>query len=118
MTEFLIGLHPDGAREGAPDWHRLFRHAIRDGLIPVITIFGLQLGALLGGAVGTEQIFVVPGSGRLLLEAVFCGLLAPLVADLDSFASSSASGGSGAMVFAEPELIPSPPGDHSEHVAA
>jgi peptide/nickel transport system permease protein len=49
----------------------IFRHAIRNGLIPVITIFGLQLGALIGGAVVTEQIFVVPGFGRLILEAVF-----------------------------------------------
>jgi peptide/nickel transport system permease protein len=49
----------------------VFRHAIRNGLIPVITIFGLQLGALIGGAVVTEQIFVVPGFGRLILEAVF-----------------------------------------------
>ncbi len=49
----------------------VFRHAIRNGLIPVITILGLQLGALIGGAVVTEQIFVVPGFGRLILEAVF-----------------------------------------------
>jgi peptide/nickel transport system permease protein len=49
----------------------VFRHAIRNGLIPVITIFGLQLGALIGGAVVTEQIFVVPGFGRLILEGVF-----------------------------------------------
>jgi peptide/nickel transport system permease protein len=49
----------------------VFRHAIRNGLIPVITIFGLQLGVLIGGAVVTEQIFVVPGFGRLILEAVF-----------------------------------------------
>jgi peptide/nickel transport system permease protein len=49
----------------------VFRHAIRNGLIPVITIFGLQLGALISGAVITEQIFVVPGFGRLILEGVF-----------------------------------------------
>jgi len=49
----------------------VFRHAIRNGLIPVVTIFGLQLGALISGAVVTEQIFVVPGFGRLILEAVF-----------------------------------------------
>jgi peptide/nickel transport system permease protein len=48
-----------------------YANAIRNGLIPVITIFGLQLGALIGGAVVTEQIFVVPGFGRLILEAVF-----------------------------------------------
>ncbi|HET8576537.1 MAG TPA: ABC transporter permease [Methylomirabilota bacterium] len=49
----------------------IFRHAIRNGLIPVITILGLQMGALMGGAVVTEQIFVVPGFGRLIVEAVF-----------------------------------------------
>src|SRR6266540_3157285 len=49
----------------------VFRHAIRNGLIPVVTILGLQMGALMGGAVVTEQIFVVPGFGRLIVEAVF-----------------------------------------------
>jgi peptide/nickel transport system permease protein len=49
----------------------VFRHAIRNGLIPVITILGLQMGALISGAVVTEQIFVVPGFGRLIVEAVF-----------------------------------------------
>src|SRR6266571_4533153 len=49
----------------------IFRHAIRNGLIPVVTILGLQAGALMGGAVVTEQIFVVPGFGRLIVEAVF-----------------------------------------------
>jgi peptide/nickel transport system permease protein len=47
------------------------RHALRNGLIPVVTILGLQMGALMGGAVVTEQIFVVPGFGRLIVEAVF-----------------------------------------------
>jgi peptide/nickel transport system permease protein len=49
----------------------IFRHAIRNGLIPIVTILGLQMGALMGGAVVTEQIFVVPGFGRLIVEAVF-----------------------------------------------
>jgi peptide/nickel transport system permease protein len=49
----------------------VFRHAIRNGLIPVVTILGLQMGALMGGAVVTEQNFVVPGFGRLIVEAVF-----------------------------------------------
>ena len=49
----------------------IFRHAFRNGLIPVVTILGLQTGALMGGAVVTEQIFVVPGFGRLIVEAVF-----------------------------------------------
>jgi peptide/nickel transport system permease protein len=49
----------------------IFRHAIRNGLIPVVTILGLQMGALMSGAVVTEQIFVVPGFGRLIVESVF-----------------------------------------------
>jgi peptide/nickel transport system permease protein len=49
----------------------VFRHAIRNSLIPVVTILGLQVGALMSGAVVTEQIFVVPGFGRLIVEAVF-----------------------------------------------
>jgi len=49
----------------------IFRHAFRNGLIPVVTILGLQTGALMGGAVVTESIFVVPGFGRLIVESVF-----------------------------------------------
>nr|WP_281416253.1 ABC transporter permease [Deinococcus aestuarii] len=49
----------------------MFKHGLRNALIPVITAFGLQLGGLLGGAVITEQIFSVPGFGRLLVDAVF-----------------------------------------------
>ena len=49
----------------------IIRHALRNGLIPIVTILGLQMGALMGGAVVTEQIFVVPGFGRLIVEAVF-----------------------------------------------
>lgn len=49
----------------------LVRHALRNSLIPVVTILGLQMGALMSGAVVTEQIFVVPGFGRLIVEAVF-----------------------------------------------
>ena len=47
------------------------RHALRNGLIPVVTLIGLQAPLLIGGAVIFEQIFVVPGMGLLLLEAVF-----------------------------------------------
>ena len=47
------------------------RHALRNGLIPVVTILGLQMGALMSGAVVTESIFVLPGFGRLVVEAVF-----------------------------------------------
>ena len=66
-TDYIRTAYAKGLRTGLV----VFRHAIRNGLIPVITIFGLQLGALIGGAVVTEQIFVVPGFGRLILEGVF-----------------------------------------------
>lgn len=46
------------------------RHALRNGLIPVVTLIGLQAPLLIGGTVILEQIFVVPGMGLLLLEAV------------------------------------------------
>jgi peptide/nickel transport system permease protein len=46
-------------------------HALRNSLTTVVTVFGLQLGQLISGAVVTEQIFVVPGFGRLIVEAVF-----------------------------------------------
>jgi peptide/nickel transport system permease protein len=47
------------------------RHALRNSLITVTTIVGLQLGILISGAVVTEQIFVIPGFGKLTLDAVF-----------------------------------------------
>ena len=46
------------------------RHALRNALIPVITVIGLQLGALFGGAVVIEQVFGLPGVGWLLLNAI------------------------------------------------
>jgi peptide/nickel transport system permease protein len=49
----------------------VMRHALKNGLIPVVTLIGLQAPLLIGGAVILEQIFVVPGMGLLLLEAVF-----------------------------------------------
>jgi peptide/nickel transport system permease protein len=48
----------------------VFRHALRNSLIPVVTLIGLQAPLLIGGAVILEQIFVIPGMGLLLLEAV------------------------------------------------
>ena len=48
----------------------IFRHALRNSLIPVVTLIGLQAPLLIGGAVIFEQIFALPGMGALLLEAV------------------------------------------------
>src|SRR4051812_32189071 len=46
-------------------------HALRNSLLTVVTIIGLQLGLLISGAVVTEQVFVLPGFGKLTLDAVF-----------------------------------------------
>jgi peptide/nickel transport system permease protein len=47
------------------------RHAFKNALIPIITIIGVQIGYLLGGAVVTEEVFTLPGIGRLVLNAVY-----------------------------------------------
>jgi peptide/nickel transport system permease protein len=49
----------------------LVRHALKNSLIPVVTVLGLQLGTLIGGAVITEYVFALPGVGRLVVDAVF-----------------------------------------------
>jgi ABC-type dipeptide/oligopeptide/nickel transport system permease component len=49
----------------------LLGHAVRNALIPVVTMLGLQFGALLGGALVTETIFAWPGMGRLLIQAIY-----------------------------------------------
>lgn len=46
------------------------RHALKNALIPIITVVGLQFGYLLGGAVLTESIFAVPGVGRLMVDSI------------------------------------------------
>ncbi len=48
----------------------VMRHALRNASLPVVTMLGLQIGALLGGAVVTEYVFAYPGVGRLVLDAI------------------------------------------------
>jgi ABC-type dipeptide/oligopeptide/nickel transport system permease component len=64
------------------------RHALKNALIPAVTMLGLQLGALLGGAVVTETIFSRPGLGRLAVEAIL-GRDFPLVQGTILFAAST-----------------------------
>lgn len=49
----------------------IFRHALKNAMIPVVTVFGLEFGYMLGGAVLTETVFSLPGIGRLLVEGIF-----------------------------------------------
>jgi peptide/nickel transport system permease protein len=56
--------------KGVPESLVLLRHAARNGLLPTVTVIGLQFGFLLGGAIITETIFAWPGVGRWILLAV------------------------------------------------
>lgn len=56
--------------EGMPERTVINRHALRNALIPIITIIGTQLGGALGGAVITENVFAWPGVGRLIIDAI------------------------------------------------
>lgn len=73
-AEVLETLHADFIRtarsKGVSEFAVLGRHALRNAVLPVITVIGLQLGAVLGGAILTETIFAWPGLGRLAVQAV------------------------------------------------
>ncbi len=56
--------------KGLPERTVVYRHALRNALIPVLTVVGLQFGALLAGAIVTETIFSWPGIGRLTIQAI------------------------------------------------
>jgi peptide/nickel transport system permease protein len=56
--------------KGLPTWRILFRHALRPSSFSLLTIVGLQVGNLIGGAVIVEQFFALPGVGRLLYDSI------------------------------------------------
>jgi peptide/nickel transport system permease protein len=56
--------------KGAGEWSVYLKHALANSLLPLVTVVGMQLGALLSGAVITEYIFAWPGIGRLMLDAI------------------------------------------------
>ncbi|MCH8039972.1 MAG: ABC transporter permease [Nitrospinae bacterium] len=56
--------------KGLTEWRVIAHHGLRNALLPVITLLGLQLGALLGGAIITETVFSWPGIGLLVVEAI------------------------------------------------
>jgi peptide/nickel transport system permease protein len=73
-SSLLEVLHEDYIRtaraKGASEGRVLLMHALRNAFLPVLTLLGLQLGALLGGAVITETVFDWPGLGLLLVESI------------------------------------------------
>lgn len=56
--------------KGLGEWPILWRHSLRNALLPVVTLVGLQTGAILGGSVIVETVFSWPGIGRLTVEAI------------------------------------------------
>lgn len=59
-----------GRSKGVGRVRLVFRHVLRNAIIPVVTVLGLQLGVLIGGAIITEQVFGVPGVGNMLVVSV------------------------------------------------
>ena len=71
LIDELRELYVLAARARGLSWRRaVLAHALRNSLIPVVTIIGLQLGAVLTGTIITETIFAWPGVGRLLIQAI------------------------------------------------
>jgi peptide/nickel transport system permease protein/oligopeptide transport system permease protein len=74
-SSMLEVLHQDYVRtaraKGLRERGVIFRHALQNAFIPVITVLGLQFGTLLGGAVLTESVFGWPGIGLLMLDSIF-----------------------------------------------
>ncbi|MGC2084031.1 MAG: ABC transporter permease [Bradyrhizobium sp.] len=74
-SAMLQVLHSDYIRtaraKGISERQVILRHALRNALTPVITLGALELGTLLSGAVLTEQVFSIPGFGKLIVDAVF-----------------------------------------------
>lgn len=72
--EMLSNMHLEHVRtaraKGLPEGRVIRAHILRNALIPVLTVIGLQLGLLLSGAVLTETIFSLPGLGRLIVDAI------------------------------------------------
>jgi peptide/nickel transport system permease protein len=56
--------------KGISEWFVIWRHALVNAALPLVTVAGLQFGLLLGGAVITETVFAVPGVGRLIVGAI------------------------------------------------
>jgi len=71
MLEVLRQEYVTTARaKGLAEWAVIIRHALKNALIPVVTIFGLQFGQLLGGTFVVETVFARPGLGRLIIDGI------------------------------------------------
>jgi len=72
VMEVLVEEYITSARaKGLKEWTVLFKHALRNSLIPIVTVLGAQMGRMLGGVILTETVFAWPGLGRLTVHAIF-----------------------------------------------
>ena len=72
MLEVLNEDYVTTARaKGLAEWRVIFKHSLRNALLPIITMAGLQFGILLGGTVVIEKVFAWPGIGRLTVNSIF-----------------------------------------------
>lgn len=72
MLEVLRSDYTKLARaKGATEWDVVMKHALRNALIPTVTVVGLQVGVLLGGNMIVETVFSWPGLGRVVVDAIF-----------------------------------------------
>lgn len=73
-SSMLEVIHQDYIRtaraKGVKERYVVYKHALRNALIPVVTVVGLQFGVLLGGAVLTETVFAINGLGRMVVDAI------------------------------------------------
>ena len=73
-TDMIATLQEDfvlmARAKGLPTWRILLRHALRPSSLSLMTVVGLQIGGIIGGAVVVEQLFALPGVGRLLYESI------------------------------------------------
>jgi peptide/nickel transport system permease protein len=56
--------------KGVSEWLVVWRHALTNAALPLVTVMGIQFGLLLGGAVVTETVFAIPGVGRLIVRGI------------------------------------------------
>jgi peptide/nickel transport system permease protein len=72
MLQVLSSEYVRTARaKGVPERDVVLKHALRNALIPIITLGALEFGTLMSGAVLTEQVFTIPGFGKMIVDAVF-----------------------------------------------
>lgn len=76
-ASMLEVLHSDYIRtaraKGVPRRRVIYRHALRNALIPLVTVMAIDIGLLFGGLIITEQIFAIPGMGRIFIDALTAG---------------------------------------------